>query len=80
MKTFLRLAKKSAKENYKELKKKSPMYCSTLEKNVKITKIFFNHIVYNNSKNREEREIKENNLFLVSCFREYDLIRKKDPS
>lgn len=59
MKILLRLAKKSAKENYKFLRNQSPFFCNTLKAEVMVSKIFFNHVVYHTSKNREEREIIE---------------------
>ena len=64
METILRLTKKSAKRVFKNLRKKAPFHCSSLNKEIVITKLFLEHIAFNATKNRTHKEIIERLLII----------------
>lgn len=63
MHDILRIAKISAKKNFQELRKKSPIFCPLLKKEIKITKLFLSHIAYVGEK-RTHKEIVERILII----------------
>ncbi len=80
MKTLLRLAKASAKNVFKMIQSKSPFYCKSLDSEIKITKLFLNHIVNNSKKKRPDYEIIERILiisFLQEIFSEGVITQKR---
>ncbi len=66
------LIRLSAKRSFIILKEKSPIHCNELKSNVKITKIFYQHISGANKRRSQQEEIKR--LLLVPFI---DLILKK---
>jgi len=63
MHDILRIAKISAKRNFQELRKKSPIPCPLLNEKIKITKLFLSHIAYVGEK-RTHKEIVERILII----------------
>ncbi len=64
MKILLRLAKQSAKNIFKIVRSQSPFYCNALSSEIKVTKLFYNHIVNNSKKKRSDYEIVERILII----------------
>jgi hypothetical protein len=57
MQNLFWLAKISGKQVFKNLKSQSPFYSDVLKTNIEITKVFYDHIVYNKKKKRSQKEI-----------------------
>ena len=64
MQKLLPLAKKSAKEVFLQLRENWPYFCDELKKEIEVTKLFFNHIILNNDKKREIRDLIERILII----------------
>ena len=62
-----KIAKFSAKKMFQDLKLKSaetPFFCEAIQSEIKITKLFFQHIVYKNKETRSYKEIIERILII----------------
>ena len=64
MKVLFRLAKKSAKKTFHILQKNGPYFSKALQKEVQVTKLFFNHITNTNKKNRTYSELIERSFII----------------
>ena len=61
---ILNLAKKSAKEIFKLIRKNRGVFCPALQFEVKITRRFLQHICFNQDKDRSAEEIMERILIM----------------
>ena len=64
MKILFRLAKKSAKKVFQGLRKQGPYFCKSINKNVRITKLFLSHITNIEKKKRTYFDIIERSFIL----------------
>jgi len=62
---ILNLAKKSAKEIFKLIRKNRGVFCPALQFEVKITRRFLQHICFNQDKDRSAEEIMERIVFYI---------------
>lgn len=62
MKELQKIIKISAKEGFKILRKNGPYFCESLQKDIAVTSVFWNHIIF--SKERNLREIQERMLIV----------------
>jgi len=58
MQKLLKLIRLSTKESFILLREKSPLLCHSLKENIKVTKIFHNHIRFGNKPRNKEEVIK----------------------
>lgn len=81
MQKLLPLAKKSAKEAFFRLRKNWPYFCGELESNIFVWKTFLNHIIFNNKKNRETRDLIERCLivsFVEKIIKKWKITEKRN--
>lgn len=57
MKHWIPLIRKSAKKSFKLLRERSPFFCTYLEEEVKVTKLFFDHIAYKKKRHKNPEEL-----------------------
>jgi hypothetical protein len=59
MKRLIKIVSISAKQWFKNLREKWPIYCKSIDKNFEITNLYLRHISWNTVKKRETKEIIE---------------------
>ena len=64
MKSLLAFAKDSAKKAFKKLREQEYFFSKDLDKNINITRVFFEHVIYDKKKKRTAYEIMERILIL----------------
>ncbi|MDP3975789.1 MAG: hypothetical protein Q8P95_02630 [bacterium] len=67
MNKLLKLAKVTARQAFKSLRERSPLYCTALGQEVYVGRTFFQHISF--AKKRTRREIIER-LLIIPCVEE----------
>ncbi len=57
MKDIIKIVRISSKEWFKNLRNRSPIFCTSLNKSFNVTNVFLRHISWNTIKKRELKEI-----------------------